>query len=69
MRLSDQCLLTIAEAAAKVEVNPITIRSWIRRDQLAAMWFRGHLHVIEIDLLNTECKMRHAQRGRKRVDR
>ena len=65
----DKRLLTINEAAVQAGVNPVTIRSWIRRDQLAAVWFRGHLHVIEIDVLDTERKMRHARKGRKRVDR
>ena len=69
MSLSEESLLTINEAAQQLQVNPVTIRSWIRRDQLAAVWFRGHLHVIEIDVLDTERKMRHAQRGRKRADR
>jgi len=65
----DKRLLTINEAAVQAGVNPVTIRSWIRRDQLASVWFRGHLYVVEIDVLDTERKMRHARNGRKRVDR
>ena len=65
----DKRLLTINEAAVQAGVNPVTIRSWIRRDQLAAVWFRGHLYVVEIDVLDTERLMRHARNGRKRVDR
>jgi len=69
MSLSEKALLTINEAADQAEVSPVTVRSWIRRGQLASMWFEGRLHVIEIDLLDTELKMRHARRGRKRADR
>ena len=65
----DVGLLTIAEAAQQFKVHPATIRSWIRRDQLAAVWFQGHLHVVEAAFYETEHLMRHARRGRKRVDR
>jgi uncharacterized protein YjcR len=65
----DVGLLTIAEAAQQFKVHPATIRSWIRRDQLAAVWFQGHLHVVEAAFYETEHLMRHARKGRKRADR
>ena len=64
----DVGLLTINEAAIQFQVNPKTIRSWIRRDQLAAVWFQGHLHVVEAELYETEHLMRHAKNGPKRAD-
>ena len=64
----DVGLLTIAEAAQQFQVNPATIRSWIRRDQLAAVWFQGRLHVVEAEFYETEYSMRHARNGRKRAD-
>jgi len=67
--MSDRRLLTINEAADQAEVSPVTVRSWIRRGQLAGVWFEGHLYVIEIEVLDTELKMRHARKGRKRADR
>ena len=65
----DVGLLTIAEAAQQFKVHPATIRSWIRRDQLAAVWFHGRLHVVEAAFYETEHLMRHARKGRKRADR
>lgn len=65
----DVGLLTIAEAAQQFRVNPVTIRSWIHRDQLTAVWFQGYLHVIEAEICETEYQMRHAKNGRKRADR
>jgi transposase-like protein len=65
----DVGLLTIAEAATQFQVNPVTIRSWIRRDQLAAVWLQGRLHVVEAAFYETEHLMRHARKGRKRADR
>jgi len=65
----DVGLLTINEAAIQFQVNPKTIRSWIRRDQLTAVWLHSRLHVIEAEFYETEYLMRHARNGRKRADR
>jgi len=64
----DVGLLTIAEAAIQFHVNPKTIRSWIRRDQLTAVWLQDRLHVVEAEFYETEYSMRHARNGRKRAD-
>lgn len=65
----DVGLLTIAEAAKQFHVHPATIRTWIRRDQLTAVWLHGRLHVVEAEFYETEHLMRHAKNGRKRTDR
>lgn len=61
-----QGLMTIEEAAARVAVSPITVRTWIKRHGLKRVQWKGRLWLIEADVLECERARRSSGRAHQR---
>lgn len=66
MQPSQECLLTVDEAATVAEVAPATVRWWMHTGRLPRHRHGRRVYVLEADLLDTEHETRVSGRGRPR---
>ena len=66
LSVDDVALVTVAEAAARLGVEPATIRQWKRRYQVRSTTERGMLLLSLSDLWDIERDTRTKGRGRAR---